>query len=65
MNQEEIKKAMAFIGRKGGLARTKNLGKEGLSRVGKLGAAARWRKGATNGLSETKSDIIQGDSDRK
>ena len=55
-NQDAVR-----LGRAGGLARTKNQGKEGLSRIGKIGAAARWAQHNV----ETKSDIIKGESDRK
>lgn len=33
------------LGRKGGAARAKNLSKKALSRIGKAGAAKRWKKG--------------------
>lgn len=52
---KEKNQAAVSLGRLGGLARTKNLGKEGLSRVGKIGAKARW----------TKPDTDSGNHDRK
>lgn len=38
------KEAYAIVGRKGGLAIAKKLGKKGMSALGKKGAAKRWPK---------------------
>ena len=38
-----VKQAMREYGRKGGLARTASQGEAGLTRIGKLGAKARWK----------------------
>lgn len=39
---ESIKEAMRAAGKAGGLARTKSLSAKELTRIGKLGAKARW-----------------------
>jgi hypothetical protein len=48
VRQDEYHRVMAYLGRKGGKrggeARARNLTKEQLSAIGKLGALARWAK---------------------
>lgn len=44
MDDEQVRQLMAEWGRRGGQARAKNLGKAGMSEIGKAGAAARWGK---------------------
>jgi len=43
LTQEE-KDAYSLVGRRRGLANFKKQGKKGMSRIGKLGAKARWNK---------------------